>query len=88
MSVVSLGNNHILDYGESALVETLEHLDAAGIKWVGAGRNYEEANRPLLLEIGGRKLAFLSYAFIYSVNSRMASARRVGPVRSSVAEGS
>jgi len=78
VSVVSLGNNHILDYGESALVETLEHLDAAGIKWVGAGRNYEEANRPLLLEIGGRKLAFLSYAFIYSVNSRMASARRSG----------
>jgi poly-gamma-glutamate capsule biosynthesis protein CapA/YwtB (metallophosphatase superfamily) len=78
VSVVSLGNNHALDYGEPALAETLELLDAAGIKWVGAGRNYREANRPLLLEVAGRRVAFLSYAFIYSVNTQMATETRGG----------
>jgi poly-gamma-glutamate capsule biosynthesis protein CapA/YwtB (metallophosphatase superfamily) len=73
VTVVALGNNHMLDYGEAALVETLEHLDAAGIKRVGAGRNYEEANAPLLLEYPGRHVAVLSHAFIYSANTRMAT---------------
>ena len=78
INVVSLGNNHMLDYGEAALIETLEHLDRAGIKRVGAGRNYREANAPLLVECNGRRLAFLSYAFIYSANTRMATDRRAG----------
>jgi poly-gamma-glutamate synthesis protein (capsule biosynthesis protein) len=78
VTVVSLGNNHMLDYGEGALAETLDRLDAAGIRWVGAGRNYEEANRPLVMNIRGRRVAFLSYAFIYSVNTRMATRRGAG----------
>jgi poly-gamma-glutamate synthesis protein (capsule biosynthesis protein) len=78
VKVVSLGNNHMLDYGAAALAETLEHLDAAGIRWVGAGRNYTEANAPLLLECNGRRLAFLSYVFIYSANTRMATSRSAG----------
>jgi poly-gamma-glutamate capsule biosynthesis protein CapA/YwtB (metallophosphatase superfamily) len=78
VKVVSLGNNHMLDYGEPALIETLEHLDRRGIGWVGAGRNYDEANRPLLMEVNGQRLAFLSHAFIYSVNSRMAGRGRPG----------
>jgi poly-gamma-glutamate synthesis protein (capsule biosynthesis protein) len=78
VQVVSLGNNHMLDYGEEGLVETLERLDAAGIKHVGAGRNYKEANTPLLLDCNGRRLAFLSYAFIYSANTLMATSRRAG----------
>ena len=78
VSVVSLGNNHMLDYGEAALVETLERLDSAGIKRVGAGRDYDEANRPLLLECQGRRVAFLSYSFIYSANTRMAGRNRPG----------
>ena len=78
VTLVSLGNNHMLDFGESSLIETLELLDAAGIKWMGAGRNYEEANRPLVLTCNGRRIAFLSYAFIYSVNTRMAGRRHAG----------
>jgi poly-gamma-glutamate capsule biosynthesis protein CapA/YwtB (metallophosphatase superfamily) len=78
VTLVSLGNNHMLDYGPAALAETLELLDAAGIKWVGAGRDYEEANRPLLISCNGRSIAFLSYAFIYSANTRMAGRHRAG----------
>jgi poly-gamma-glutamate capsule biosynthesis protein CapA/YwtB (metallophosphatase superfamily) len=78
VSVVSLGNNHMLDYGETALSETLEHLDNFGIKHVGAGRDYEEANRPLLMEYNGKKIAFLSYVFIYSASTKMAKGDKPG----------
>jgi poly-gamma-glutamate synthesis protein (capsule biosynthesis protein) len=40
---VTLANNHVLDYGEDALLDTFEHLRAAGIRWAGAGLNEEEA---------------------------------------------
>jgi poly-gamma-glutamate synthesis protein (capsule biosynthesis protein) len=78
VSVVSLGNNHMLDYGEAALRDTLEHLDAAGIRHVGAGRNYKEANRPLTMEINGLKIAMLSHVFIYSTSTRMAKKNTAG----------
>src|SRR5919112_1705057 len=36
---VTLANNHALDYGAEALLDTLEHLGAAGVAWVGAGED-------------------------------------------------
>jgi poly-gamma-glutamate capsule biosynthesis protein CapA/YwtB (metallophosphatase superfamily) len=45
----SLANNHILDFEEQGLLDTLEHLDAAGIRHAGAGRNQEEAVDPAIL---------------------------------------
>lgn len=77
-TVVSLGNNHMLDYGPTALHETLECLDSAGIKHAGAGRNYEEANRPLLFECNNKKIALLSYVFIYSASTLMAKGNSPG----------
>jgi len=44
---VTLANNHALDYGEDALLDTFEHLRAAGIPWAGAGLNEEEARTPV-----------------------------------------
>lgn len=78
VTAVSLGNNHMLDYGPVALAETLEYLDAYGIRHVGAGRNYEEANHPLLLEVNGRKVAILAYVFLYSASTQMATRTRPG----------
>src|SRR5919197_2130978 len=40
---VTLANNHALDYGRTALLDTLEHLRAAGIAYVGAGTDVTEA---------------------------------------------
>ena len=77
-NVVSLGNNHILDFGAEALATTLEYLDAASIRHVGAGRDYEEANRPLLMECKGRRIAILSYVFVYSASTMMARGTRAG----------
>ena len=47
---VTLANNHALDYGEEALLETFEHLEAAGIAWVGAGWNVERARARVELD--------------------------------------
>jgi poly-gamma-glutamate synthesis protein (capsule biosynthesis protein) len=46
VSCVSLANNHALDFGDEALLDTLGHLEAAGIAWAGAGADLEAARRP------------------------------------------
>jgi poly-gamma-glutamate capsule biosynthesis protein CapA/YwtB (metallophosphatase superfamily) len=43
---VTLANNHALDFGEEALLNTIEHLNRAGIACTGAGATVEEARRP------------------------------------------
>jgi poly-gamma-glutamate capsule biosynthesis protein CapA/YwtB (metallophosphatase superfamily) len=47
----SLANNHTLDFEEQGLLDTLEHLDAAGIRHAGAGPNQEEAADPAILTV-------------------------------------
>jgi poly-gamma-glutamate synthesis protein (capsule biosynthesis protein) len=54
---VTLANNHALDYGVDALLDTFEHLGAAGIPWVGAGEDPERARAPYVLEAAGLRLA-------------------------------
>jgi len=54
----SLANNHTLDFEERGLLDTLRHLERAGIRHAGAGRDAEEAARPVLLEGGVALVAF------------------------------
>ncbi|MFC2166072.1 CapA family protein [Acidobacteriota bacterium] len=61
MDVLSLGNNHILDFGEEGLLETIRTLEDNGFAHLGAGRNVEEARKPLIREIKGIRAAFLSF---------------------------
>ncbi len=60
VNLVSLANNHVYDYGEDALLDTLDILKGEGIAYVGAGRNLSEASAAYVAEINGRKIAFLS----------------------------
>jgi len=55
-----LANNHVLDWGEAGLAETLDALQLAGIATAGAGRNAEEAHAPAILPMadGGRVLVY------------------------------
>src|SRR5215203_3834332 len=46
----SLANNHTLEFEERGLLDTVAYLEAAGIRYAGAGRNLEEAARPVLLD--------------------------------------
>ena len=59
--VVSLANNHAMDYGWEGLAETLRHLQSVGIKYVGAGANIDEARKPLHVRVKGIRIAILAY---------------------------
>ncbi|MDW8369627.1 MAG: CapA family protein [Geminicoccaceae bacterium] len=60
LDAVALANNHVLDWGREGLLDTLDHLRAAGIATAGAGRDAAEAHAPAILPIpgGGRLLLF------------------------------
>lgn len=59
--VVSLGNNHAMDYGAAGLAEMLALLDGLGIVYSGAGNNWANAMRPAIVSVpGGPKVAFYS----------------------------
>ncbi len=59
--VLSLANNHILDWGRESLEDTISILKANNIEPVGAGEDYDEANKPVIKEVNGTKFAFLAY---------------------------
>lgn len=59
--LVSLANNHVLDFEEPGLYDTLAHLDAAGIAHAGAGRNRNEAAQPAVVEAGGVRVGMLAF---------------------------
>jgi poly-gamma-glutamate synthesis protein (capsule biosynthesis protein) len=56
---VTLANNHALDFGADALLDTLAHLRAAGIAWTGAGADREQARKAAVLERQGVRLAVI-----------------------------
>lgn len=59
--VVSLANNHGMDYGPDALLQAIDLLQAQGIAPIGAGANFEDAHAPFVTQINGLSLAFLGY---------------------------
>lgn len=59
--VLSLANNHSLDYGVAALGQTMRAVHAAGLWHVGAGLNDTGARRAVRLAAKGVRLAFLAY---------------------------
>ncbi len=59
---MSVANNHALDYGSDAFLESLALLRAHGILPVGGGRDLDEAWAPAMVEVGGWRVAFLAAA--------------------------
>ncbi len=62
IDVVSMANNHALDFGPEGLHDTIAALDSAGIAHSGAGENDAAARQPAILEARGLRVAFLSFA--------------------------
>ena len=60
VDLVSLANNHAYDYGNEALLDTFDTLDSVGIPYVGAGRNLDEALKPVYLIANDMKIAVVS----------------------------
>lgn len=60
IDIVTVANNHILDYLEPGMLETLENLDQRGIVHSGAGSNAYEAYKPAFISKSGLNFAFLA----------------------------
>ncbi len=78
IDIVTLANNHAMDYGTDALLDTCDTLDKAGIARVGAGKNLDEAKAPVILEAQGKKIGFLGASRVIPVGSWNATATKPG----------
>lgn len=65
VTLVSLANNHILDFGAEGLHDTIAALGKQKVDWVGAGLNEEEARRPRFYGSNGVTVGFLAYSNAY-----------------------
>lgn len=59
VDTVSLSNNHIFDFGEQAFYDTLNTLDNNDITYFGAGKNLQEACKPVYITINDIKIGFV-----------------------------
>lgn len=61
IDVVTLANNHSLDFSEEGLLETIEVLDKANILHVGAGKNIELARKPVIITKHGITFGIIGF---------------------------
>lgn len=61
IDIVNMANNHVIDYGLEAFIDSQYYLDSMKIKHSGAGTNLDEARKPAIIEVKGKKFGFLGY---------------------------
>jgi poly-gamma-glutamate capsule biosynthesis protein CapA/YwtB (metallophosphatase superfamily) len=61
IDIVNIANNHIFDYGRQGLFDTISYLDSVGLWHVGAGRTELEAEKPVIVQAGTRRIGFQGY---------------------------
>ncbi len=76
--VLSLANNHTLDYGWVGLQDTMDALDDHDIRHVGAGADDREAFSPVYLEANGITVAFIGVSNVVPEVSWKAGPRNPG----------
>ena len=75
IDIVNLANNHAMDYQSAGLLETTQTLQKAGIQSIGAGENIKAARRPVIMDVKGKKVAYLGY---YDADLHAATAQGAG----------
>lgn len=80
VDIVSLANNHALDYGQDALVDTFTTLEDAAIDYVGAGMNMERAKAPVYYTVKGKKIAYVAASRVIFATNWYATDTRPGMV--------
>ncbi len=82
-NLVTLANNHIMDFGERGLAQTIDACERARIGWVGAGATSELAARPYFYSGSDTTIAVVNVAeHEFSIASRRrAGANPLDPVR-------
>jgi poly-gamma-glutamate capsule biosynthesis protein CapA/YwtB (metallophosphatase superfamily) len=78
VDVAGQANNHVLDYGVEAMLESRDLLTAAGLVSVGSGEDASEAYAPHLLEIDGWTVAVLGFSGPRGSNTWVAADDRPG----------
>jgi poly-gamma-glutamate synthesis protein (capsule biosynthesis protein) len=81
IDVVSLANNHTMDYGRLGLADTIDKAEAGGLGTVGAGADVEEAFTPLRRTVEGVDIAILAFSQVDDLAEEWAAT----PVRSGMA---
>ena len=76
---VSMGNNHVGDFGPSGVLQSMHYLTQHGLLHGGAGANTAAAHMPSIVTVGGVKVALLSYDTIAPVYN--ATAAKAGSAR-------
>jgi len=64
VDMVSLANNHVLDYGPAALIDAFARLERAGICYAGAGKDIRQARAPAILATPAGTVAFFAFTNI------------------------
>ena len=80
VDIVSLANNHALDYGQDALLDTFSTLEEAGIDYVGAGKDLDRAKAPIYYTINGKKIAYVAASRVIFAGNWYATEDRPGMV--------
>lgn len=78
INVVTLGNNHVLDYGIEALQDTFSTLQGAKIPYVGAGNNLKEARETKYFDVGEKTIAILGASRVIPVTEWNAGENKPG----------
>lgn len=67
VDIVSLANNHTLDFGTEALLDTISTLNDNNILSVGAGTDLDSAKKPSVITVNGRNIAILGASRVIPV---------------------
>lgn len=67
VDVVSLGNNHALDYGRVGLADSIEHAKQTQVPTVGAGESADTAFAPWIAEANGTRIAFIGISQVHEL---------------------
>ncbi|MBP1932907.1 CapA family protein [Ammoniphilus resinae] len=62
VDIVTVANNHALDYGIDAFLDTFDFLNQAGVSFVGGGKNTQEAYSPVTVEVKGKKVSVFGFS--------------------------
>ncbi len=74
VDVVTIENNHILNWGYDGVVETVDHLEAAGMTWT-------DRQTPAILDVRGLKFGFIAFNGVIEVIDRAAMIEQIEALR-------
>lgn len=80
VEIVNIANNHTLDYGQKGFIDTMNLLDKSSVKYVGGGRNYNEALSAKIIEVKNKKIGFLAFNAVVPGRTWIANDKRAGHV--------